>query len=111
MKKVAPALACAVLLACCGGDDDTPERPRAKRASDPTCAELRDTARLRRLARRLVVRVVAPDGQSEAETADLIAGSLRATCRQAGRARHRPVEPVLRAVQRHLDEEAVFGGR
>jgi hypothetical protein len=99
----------ALAAAGCGGGEEHPsEPPKRKPVTALTCAELRDRPRLQRVSRELVVKVVAPDGQSEAETADLIAGSLRATCAQPGSARDRPVRPVLRAVQQHLDEEAIF---
>ncbi len=109
MTRRAAALLAALAVGGCGGDEQRPA-PDRRSASELTCAELRDTARLKRVARRLVVRVVAPDGHSEAETADLIAGSLRGTCAQPGRPDRRPVAGVLRAVQAHLDQEAAFEG-
>jgi hypothetical protein len=69
----------------------------------------------RRLAALLVDDVVAPDGQSRRETADVIAGSLHATCSQPklpgveDPGDYRPVRPVLEAIQRHFDEDEISG--
>ena len=109
MRRAAAAgIGLSLAASGCGEEPRPAPKPRAKRAEELTCADLRDRSRLRRVCRELVVRVVAPEGQREAETADTIAGSLRATCSQPGRADYRPVRPVLRAVQKHFDEEEIF---
>ena len=86
------------------------------RAEDTRCGTLGTKAATQRLARRLVDRVVAPDGQSERKTIGTISESLFATCRQPHlpgvkrAADYRPVRSVLAAIQRDFDEEAINGG-
>jgi hypothetical protein len=82
----------------------------------PRCSDLATKAAAHRVARKLVDRVVAPDGQSERQTIGIIGESLYATCRQprlpgvADVKAYRPVKAVLAAVQRDFDEEEIAGG-
>jgi hypothetical protein len=85
------------------------------RPDEVTCAQLRTRRAARQVARKLVDRVVAPEGQSERETIGGIGESLYVTCRQPRIPgvkdidHYRPVEPVLREVQRDFDQEEVEG--
>lgn len=85
------------------------------RPDDVTCGQLRTGREARRLARQLVDRVVAPEGQSGRETIGIIGESLYVTCRQARIPgvddvdHYRPVKPVLREVQRDFDQEEIEG--
>jgi hypothetical protein len=108
----------AVAAGGCGGGE--PPAKHALKTGPPrpeqvTCAALRSRAAAHGLARRLVDRVVAPEGQSERETIGIIGESLYATCRQPRlpgvpkMADYRPVKPVLAAVQRDFDEEEISG--
>lgn len=118
LNRCAVALALLTLLGCGSGSErasapQTRATPHAP--AQTTCAELATRSAARRLARRLVDDVVAPEGQSRRETADVIAGSLHATCSQPelpgvdDPADYRPVRPVLEAVQQHFDEEEISG--
>jgi hypothetical protein len=123
-----PRSACALVvvaaaIAGCGGSGGDASTTSAAKAPQRTqkpaetpCAQLRTKAAARRVAVKLVDRVVAPDGQPERQTIGIIAESLWATCRQPRLpgvedvAKYRPVRPVLNAIQRDFDEEAISGG-
>jgi hypothetical protein len=117
-----PAVVVALaLLAGCGGSApkqpaDNAAPPRPARPDDARCADLTTKAAAHKLARKLVDRVVAPDGQSERETIGIIGESLHATCTQprlpgvADVQKYRPVKPVLAEIQRDFDEDAITGG-
>jgi hypothetical protein len=111
----------AVTLAACGSSPSKTPAPAAKSpvhvtAGDTPCADLRTRAAAHDLARRLVDRVVAPDGQSQRHTIGIIGESLYATCKQprlpgvANMDRYKPVKPVLAAIQRDFDEQEITGG-
>lgn len=116
-------ISCAVLLtvtalsACGSREPAATHATKARRASPDqvTCATLKSRAAAHRQARKLVDRVVAPEGQSERETIGIIGESLYATCRQPRlsgvprMADYRPVKPVLAAIQRDFDEEEIAG--
>lgn len=119
-RRTSAAVALVLLAAGCGGDGDpAPSAPRAGERAKPEdvrCRQLRTRAATDRLARRLVDQVVAPADHSARETAGIISESLYATCRQpklpgvedAGD--YKPVEPVLKQVQRHFDTDEIGGG-
>lgn len=102
-------------VGCGGGEPPAKHALKAYPAGPEqvTCAALKSRAAAHRLARRLVDRVVAPEGQTERETIGIIGESLYATCRQprlpgvATAAGYRPVKPVLAAIQRDFDEEEI----
>ena len=104
----------AVLVVGCGGEDSPRKSaPDQDRANAITCADLPDRAAASRVAARLVDRIAAYE-ESRQEVRATIARSLLDTCRQPklpgveDPADYRPVEPVLDAVQAHLDEEALY---
>ncbi|HEX6715136.1 MAG TPA: hypothetical protein VF066_17230 [Thermoleophilaceae bacterium] len=108
----------ATAVGACGDEEPAAThavKARAARPGQMTCAALTSRAAAHRLARKLVDRVVAPEGQSERETIGIIGESLYATCRQprlpgvARMADYRPVKPVLAAIQRDFDEEEIAG--
>jgi hypothetical protein len=111
----------AALTACGQTKRVQPDRPQptthyAVPADKTPCRALRTRAASHRLARKLVDRVVAPVHQPERQTIGVIGESLFATCKQPKLpgvpdvAKYRPVLPVLKAVQRDFDEEAINGG-
>jgi hypothetical protein len=119
-RTVAACLTVLGLAACGTTEKKPPVAPAVKsaplRPDDARCSELATRAAAHRLARKLVDRVVAPEGQSERETIGIIGESLYATCRQPRLPgvedvrSYRPVKPVLAAVQRDFDEEEINGG-
>ena len=114
------ALTVGASLAACGASEKrVPQRavkPQRTRPEDARCSDLATRAAAHKVARKLVDRVVAPDGQAERETIGIIGESLYATCRQprlpgvADVKAYQPVKPVLAAVQRDFDEEEIAGG-
>jgi hypothetical protein len=108
----------AVAFGGCGGGEPPAKHAlntRPPRPEQVTCAALKSRAAAHALARKLVDRVVAPEGQAERETIGIIGESLYATCRQPRlpgvprMADYRPVKPVLAAIQRDFDEEEISG--
>jgi hypothetical protein len=113
---VAVIAALSISVLGCGGEDD-PQRPPRTAAKSPdaaTCGDLRRDGARRRVAERVVDRLVAPEGQSRRTTVRMVIDALRLTCSQpdlpgAGHPRdYRPVPPVLKALQTELDEEEIF---
>lgn len=118
-KRILTVMLGATVAACGAAEKPNPRpavKPHRVRPEDARCSDLATKAAAHKLARKLVDRVVAPDGQSERETIGIIGESLYATCRQprlpgVGDVKaYRPVKPVLAAVQRDFDEEEIAGG-
>lgn len=80
------------------------------------CVQLKTRQAAHLLARKLVDRVVAPEGQPERQTIGIIGESLYATCRQPRLPGvddvddYRAVKPVLREIQRDFDQDEITGG-
>ena len=114
--------AAAIAASGCGSQpaaEPQPAKPASHapvRPEDARCADLATKPAAHRLARKLVDRVVAPDGQSERQTIGIIGESLYATCRQprlpgvSNMRNYRPVKSVLEAIQRDFDEQEITGG-